>query len=100
MSKKAKVYHPTFKFKVVLESFIKGNVGQVARRFNIGANQLSTWRRQFQEKGHLVFKTGKANREKQLEGKINNLENLIGKKEIEINLLKKYLDFYAPLDGA
>lgn len=99
MGKKAKVYHPTFKFKVVLESFIKGNVGEVARRFSIKANQLSTWRRQFQEKGHLAFKSGKANREKQLEGKIDTLENLIGKKEIEINLLKKYLDFYAPLDG-
>ena len=32
--------------------------------------------------------------------KVMELENIIGKKEIEINILKKYLDFYAPLDGA
>jgi len=27
------------------------------------------------------------------------LEKLIGKKEVEISILKNYLDFYVPLDG-
>lgn len=99
MSKKARKHHPTFKFRVVLESFIKGNVSEVARKYDVGANQLSTWRKLFAEKGWLAFQSGKANRENQLEKKLNQLENLIGKKEIEINLLKKYLDFYSPQDG-
>ena len=98
--KKANRYHPSFKFRVVLESFVKGNVAEVARRFEVNANQLSTWRRQLMDKGSLVFQSGKVNQEKQLEKKLYQLENLIGKKEIEINLLRKYLDFYAPPDGS
>ena len=98
-SKKANRYHPSFKFRMVLESFVKGNVAEIARKYEVNANQLSTWRKQFMDKGSLVFQSGKVNREKQLEKKMNQLEHLIGKKEIEINLLKKYLDFYAPQDG-
>jgi transposase len=100
MSKKARKYHPSFKFKACLDSFVKGSVSEAARRYGIGANQLSTWRKQFMEKGHIAFQTEKANREKHLEKKLESLENLIGKKEIEMNLLKKYLDFYAPPDGS
>jgi len=99
MAKKAKVYHPSFKFKAVLESFIKGNVVEVAHKYGINPNQLSSWRKQFLERGQVVFQKEKASREKQLERRIESLENLIGKKEVEINLLKKYLDFYVPRDG-
>jgi len=98
-SKKSKRYHHTFKFKVALESFIKGNVSEIARRYEVNANQLSTWRRKFLSAGPMAFQAEKVNREKQLEKKLESLENLIGKKEIEINILKKYLDFYAPQDG-
>lgn len=100
MGKKAKRYHPSFKFKVVLDSFVKGNVSQVARQYQVNANQLSTWRKRLVDNGELVFKTGADDQVAKLEKKIESLENLIGKKEIEINLLKKYLDFYAPLDGS
>jgi len=99
MSKKANSYHPNFKFKAVLDSFVKGNVSEVARTYQVNANQLSTWRKLFLDKGQFIFRTGKLDREKHLEKKLESLENLIGKKEIEINLLKKYLDFYAPQDG-
>jgi transposase-like protein len=100
MSKKIKEYHSNFKFKVCLESFINGNVSETARKFGVNANQLSTWRGQFNEKGHIIFESQNSDREKTLSKKINDLENLIGKKEIEIALLKKYLDFYAPPDGS
>jgi transposase-like protein len=100
MSKKARKYHPTFKFRVVLDSFVKGNVSEIARKYEVAANQLSTWRRKFLDSGHIVFQTEKSNKEKNLEKKVTSLENLIGKKEIEINLLKKYLDFYVPQNGS
>ena len=35
MSKRIKSHHPTFKFKVVLDSFIKGNVAEVARKYSV-----------------------------------------------------------------
>jgi transposase len=100
MSKKNKTHHPDFKFRVSLESFMKNNVAETARRFNINPNQLSNWRKELQKSGRLVFDKKITNRERQLEKKIESLENLIGKKEIEINVLKKYLDFYAPPDGS
>lgn len=99
MAKKAKKYHPSFKFKVVLETFIKGNVSEVGRHYDVKPNQLSTWRRQLLDQGEQLFRTGKTSQEVKLKKKLESLENLIGKKEIEINLLKKYLDFYAPPDG-
>lgn len=89
MAKKATVHHPSFKFKVLLESFVKGNVAEAARKYGINPNQLSSWRKQFLEKGQVIFQAEKSSREKQLERKIETLENLIGKKEVEINLLKR-----------
>jgi len=38
MAKKAKVTHPSFKFKAVLESFVKGNVAEVALKYGINPN--------------------------------------------------------------
>jgi transposase len=100
MSKKSKHYTPEFKFKVVLESYLKGNVVEVARQYHVHPNQLSLWRSVFQENGYLVFGKGENEKEDKLKKKIETLENLIGKKEIEISLLKKYLDFYTPNDGS
>lgn len=97
---KPKRHHPSFKFRVALDSFISGNVAETARKYEIGANQLSNWRRELNEKGHLAFDSKVNNREKQLEKRAESLENLVGKKELEINILKKYLDFYAPSDGS
>jgi transposase-like protein len=99
MGKRAKRHSAEFKFKVVLESFIKGNVSEVARQYGVNANQLSLWRKEFAVNGHLAFEKEPSKVEKALKSKIEKLENLIGKKEVEISLLKNYLDFYAPLDG-
>ena len=99
MSRKIKRYSSEFKFKVVLESIIKGNVAEVARKYNIHPNKLSTWRTEFTKNGHAVFERGKDKIAEQMNRKVRELENLIGKKEIEINMLKGFVDFYAPLDG-
>jgi transposase len=100
MPKKSKHYTPEFKFKVVLESFLKGNVVEIARQYHVHPNQLSLWRSVFQRNGGLIFEKDDNEKEEKLKNKIESLENLIGKKEIEINLLKKYLDFYTPSDGS
>jgi transposase len=97
--KKIKNYSSGMKFKVVLDSFIKGNVAEVARQYGVHPNQLSLWRREFATNGHLAFEKDPSKVEKSYKNKIEKLENLIGKKEVEISLLKNYLDFYAPLDG-
>lgn len=99
MRKKIKNYSAEMKFKVTLESFIRGDVAGVARQYGVHPNQLSLWRREFTTNGHLTFEKDPSKVEKSYKSKIEKLENLIGKKEVEISLLKNYLDFYAPLDG-
>ena len=100
MGKKAKKYSSEFKFKVVLESLAEDSVAEVARRYNIHPNQLSLWRRQFRNEGPGVFGRGKDKDIDAYRKRIAQLETLVGKKELEINLLKNYLDFYVPLDGS
>jgi hypothetical protein len=46
-----------------------------------------------------VFETDATKRGQELEKQVATLEQLLGKKELEIQLLKKYLDFYAPRAG-
>jgi len=99
MAKKLKTHAASFKFKVVLESFTSNNVAETARKYSLNANQLSTWRSYFLEQGHNLFQTDVTKREQELEKQIATLEQLLGKKELEIQLLKKYLDFYAPRAG-
>jgi len=45
MARKNKKQTPHFKFKVVLESYTKGNVAGVARHYGVNAAQLSIWRK-------------------------------------------------------
>ncbi|MBM4401946.1 MAG: transposase [Candidatus Cloacimonetes bacterium] len=96
----AKKHQPEFKLRVVLDTYIKGSVSEVARHYELNANQISTWRKTLLEKGHLVFQAEVTEKEKTLERQVEQLENLLGKKELEITLLKKYLDFYAPQSGS
>ena len=58
------------------------------------------FRSYFQDQGPSIFQTDASKRERDLEKQVATLEQLLGKKELEIQLLKKYLDFYAPRAGS
>jgi transposase-like protein len=98
MSRRVKKFTAEFKFHVVLECIKKGNVAEVARHYGIHPNKLSTWKSDFMKNGPDVFEQSRDKVAEQLKKQIKGLENLLGKKEIEINLLKGYLDFYVPPD--
>jgi len=86
----AKRYSPKLKFQVVLE-LLKDNKtpGQVARAYNVHPNSASLWKRTFLEKGPEIFsKDGDIT---EYERRIAELEQLVGKKEVEIALLKNFL---------
>jgi len=57
------------------------------------------FRGSFLEHGPSLFQTDVTKREQELEKQIATLEQMLGKKELEMQLLKKYLDFYAPRAG-
>ncbi len=83
-----------------MESYIKDSVAAVSRQYGVNANQLSLWRKQqFIRQGHQAFEGDAGKGDAKFRKKLEQLENLIGKKEVEISILKNYLDFYAPLDG-
>ena len=86
----AKRYSPKLKFQVVLE-LLKGDKtpAQVGRTYNVHPNSAGLWKRAFLEKGPEIF--SKDGVVAEYERRIAELEQLLGKKEVEIALLKNFL---------
>ena len=55
---------------------------------------LAKWKNYFLEHGKQVFETNSGKDTEELKKKIAKLEQIIGKKEIELNLIKNFSDFY------
>lgn len=86
----AKSYPPRFKFQVVLELLQGGqSVGQLARSYNVHTNSILKWKKELLEKGSELFAQDNAAAE--YERRIAQLEQLLGRKEVEIALLKNFL---------
>lgn len=85
-----RTYTPKLKFQIVLE-MLQGekSAGQVAKAYGVHPNSASTWKRTFIEKGAEVF--AKDSTVAEYERQIADLEQLLGKKEVEIALLKNFL---------
>jgi transposase-like protein len=85
-----KQYTPKFKFQVVLELLTGDKTGaQIAKAYGIHPNTLAIWKQTLLEKGPEVF--AKDGTVAEYERRIDELERLIGKKEVEIALLKNFL---------
>jgi len=82
---------PQLKFQLAIEA-IKGKISQteLSRQYNADPKLVSRWKNEVLERGYQLFENKKDNSQKQIE----QLENVIGKKEIEIQLLKKFLSHY------
>jgi transposase len=85
-----KRYSPKLKFQVVLEALSgEKTTGQIAKEYGIHPNSVALWKKQFLEKGPELFSEDSTVQE--YEGRIRDLEQLLGKKEVEIALLKNFL---------
>jgi transposase-like protein len=95
MSKHGRRYTAKFKFQVILE-LLKGSktIGQIARAYGVHPITISHWNREFLEKGPELFSQKTTIHE--YERKIQDLERLIGHKEVEIALLKNFLTGSSP----
>lgn len=86
-----KSYSPSFKMQVVLEALKDDRTdAEVARAFDVHPVTVGNWRRKLIDNGAKVF--GGDNALKQCRKKVADLERLLGKKEVEIALLKNFLD--------
>jgi len=85
-----KRYSPKLKFQVVLEA-LTGEMtpGQIAKQYGIHPNSVGLWKKQFLERGAELFAQDDSVQE--YERRLADLEQLLGKKEVEIALLKNFL---------
>jgi len=96
---KRKKYTAEFKFNRVVESIRSDNISSIARQYGIGTNMLSRWRAEFMEKGKEFF-NDRSNKEiGRLKKKMSKLEQMVGKKEVELDLIKNFSDFYQSRNG-
>ncbi len=95
MSKHSRRYTAKFKFQVILE-LLKGSktIGQIARAYGVHPITISYWKKEFMEKGPELFSQKTTIHE--YERRIQELERLIGHKEVEIALLKNFLAGSSP----
>lgn len=85
-----RTYSPKLKFQVVLEVLSEErSLAQVAKAYDVHPNSVGLWKKQFLEKGPEIFSEDSTVRE--YERRIRDLEQLLGKKEVEIALLKNFL---------
>ncbi len=86
----AKRYSPKLKFQIVLEA-LKGeqSVAQIAKAYGVHPNSIHKWKGEFLENGPEVFDQEGVVAD--YERRIADLEQLLGKKEVEIALLKNFL---------
>ena len=85
-----KLYSPKLKFQVVLETLAGEKApGQIAKQYGIHPNSVGLWKKQFLERGAELFAQDDSVQE--YERRLADLEQLLGKKEVEIALLKNFL---------
>ena len=86
-------YTSKFKAKVVLEALKERMTNQeLAKKFNIAPQQISTWKRNFLDGAESVFAKGKAtNAKTEQEQKEEHFLKTIGEQKMEIDFLKKAL---------
>lgn len=98
MSKNRKQYSPQFKFDRALEAIKTGNISEISRKYGVSVNILSKWRSELLTRGGQIFAANSDQEKNRLQSKIAKLEQMLGKKEVELNVLKNFSDFYASQD--
>jgi len=93
-SRKKKSYTAQFKLDRALDA-LRGNVADIARKYDLNANLLYLWRDQLIERGPQVFETTPDQVVGELKTKVARLEQMLGKKEVGLNLLKNFSNFYS-----
>ena len=86
---KRRRYSAAFKFKLVCETLVSERTeAELARLHNVHPVTLSNWKKKFLEQGSKVFSGDDAFREKEKE--IARLERLLGRKEVELALVRNF----------
>lgn len=93
-SGKRKSYTSQFKFDRSIEAIKRNNLSEVSRKYDVSVNLISNWKDRLLEQGAKIFETSPDQERNELKIKIAKLEQMLGRKEVELNLLKNFSDFY------
>jgi transposase-like protein len=94
MPRKRRNFDAEFKTRVVLELLTgKKSIAEASREYNIKDTVLSRWKREFLSKATQVFEQPQDLQEK--EARIAELERMVGKLTMKVELQKKVLDLGA-----
>ena len=89
---KRRKFTAKFKTKVVLEALKeRQSARELADRFKISPQQISTWKREFLENADEVFGSKSRGKKSEEERKQDELLRVIGQQKVEIDFLKKNL---------
>jgi len=90
-----KVHSPAFKAKVALES-LKGEktIAQLSSQFGVHVTQINSWKKQLKEGLATIFTDKRKKKDKEQQELIEQLYKQVGKKDIEIEWLKKKIELF------
>jgi len=90
---------PQFKFDVALKALVSGKMAETARQYGVTTGLVSKWIGHLKTNGSTIFTTTPDKEVANLKAKVGKLEQLVGQKEVELSLLKNFVDFYAAPNG-
>lgn len=83
-----------FKFQVAMEAIAgKRPIAEIARDYDVHPNLVGKWKQDLLENGHMLFE--KPTADNNPEKKIEQLEKIIGKQTVELELAKNFLRHYS-----
>ncbi len=88
-TKYTKRYSATLKWQAALEAIKGKDTAQVGKMFNVHPTSVGHWKNYVLETGPTLFQA--TDTIKKYEDKITQMEQLLGKKEVEIAFLKNFL---------
>jgi transposase-like protein len=98
MPRKRRNFDAEFKTRVVLEILTgKKSLAEASREYNVKDSVLSRWKQEFVSKASQVFEQPQDMQEK--EARIAELERMVGKLTMTIELQKKVLRMGEPAQG-
>ena len=92
MRQRRRKFSSKFKTKVVLGALQeRSTIQELASKYEVHANQISMWKRQFLDNAEAAFEGGPNTDAERLEAENEQLYKKIGKLQVSVDFLKKNL---------